>query len=264
MTASDPGARHSVASFRSRVTAKESLIGTFVKTPAYQNIEVLGTSGLDFVVLDAEHAPFDRGCLDTCCLAAKAYELPALVRTAGSNPQHVLEALDLGATGVLIPHVNTVDTAVQISQASRYREANGQRGYSNSPRAGGYGRTPMSVHVEQSDQQTTLIAQIETAAAVDAAEGIASVPGIDALFIGRADLALSYRVDRLDHPILQEAVEHICHIGQKTGTALGMFLPDASDISTYQALGVSFFVIASDQTLLRQAASGLTGKGPGR
>lgn len=248
-----------VAEFRTRMRGKESLIGTFVKTPSYQTVEILGASHLDFVVLDGEHAPFDRASLDVCCLGAWASQLPVLVRTANANPDTLLSALDVGATGVLVPHVDSVDMAVAVARACRYREANGQRGYSNSPRAGGYGLTSLKDHIEASDNTATVAVQIETAVAVDAVDDIAQVAGIDALFIGRADLALSYRVDRLDHPVVQDAVERICHAGQKTGTTVGMFLPDTSDVEAFQALGVSFFIISSDQTLLRNAASRLKG-----
>jgi 2-keto-3-deoxy-L-rhamnonate aldolase RhmA len=84
--------------FRQRVRRRERLAGTFVKTAAHPLVEVLGTTGLDFIVIDAEHAPFDRAAIDACVLAARAGALPALVRVADETAATILGVLDAGAT----------------------------------------------------------------------------------------------------------------------------------------------------------------------
>src|SRR3954454_24645161 len=88
---------------RSRLLAREHLIGTFVKTPTTHATEILGALGFDFVVIDEEHAPFDRMATDTALLAARAAGTAALVRV--QNATSILSVLDCGATGVLVPHV---------------------------------------------------------------------------------------------------------------------------------------------------------------
>ncbi len=93
------------AGFRQRMLSGEFLAGTFQKTPSYEVIEVLAMSGLDFVCLDAEHAPFDRGRMDACLAMARALDFPALVRVGAFTPQDVLQALDSGAVGIVVPHV---------------------------------------------------------------------------------------------------------------------------------------------------------------
>ncbi|HWL28693.1 MAG TPA: aldolase/citrate lyase family protein [Burkholderiaceae bacterium] len=227
------------------------MAGTFVKTTHYQTVEVLAGTGLDFVVLDAEHAPFGRESLDACCLAARAGNLPALVRTASSRSEHILQALDGGASGVLVPHVDDAATAARVVSAARYREAQGARGFSNSPRPGGYGDVALSTHISHSDRQTSVVVQIETAAGVDHVDDIAQVAGVDALFVGRADLAVSCGVDTIDHPRVQAMVEKVCLAAKRHGRPLGIFLPNAAGIDAFTALGFSFFVIGSDQSLLK-------------
>ena len=111
------------------------LLGTFVKTPGPHNTEALGTAGLDFVVIDEEHAPFDRGSIDLALLGARAGGIAGLVRV--SDAGHLLAALDDGATGVLIPHVDSPQRAAEVVSLCRYR--GGSRGFSNTTRAGGYG-----------------------------------------------------------------------------------------------------------------------------
>src|SRR5690606_28845736 len=114
------GGRHSMgetasssrrAAFRRRLLAGERVIGTFIKTPTGHATEILGDLGFDFVVIDQEHAPFDRATIDTVLLAARAAEIAGIVRVPEANPSAVLSALDCGATGVLVPHVASPDMA---------------------------------------------------------------------------------------------------------------------------------------------------------
>ncbi len=240
---------------RSALISGERALGTFVKTTHYQTVELLAGTGLDFLVLDAEHAPFGREALDACCLASRAHAMPAMVRTASHRPEHILQALDCGAHGVLVPHVDDAATAAQVVAAARYREAGGQRGFSNSPRAGGYGSATLAQHIVSSDRQTAVMVQIESATAVANVADIAAVLGVDALFIGRADLAVSYGADTIDDPTVEAAVDRVAAVGQEHGLPLGIFLPDASKVAAFQQRGFSIFIIGSDQSLLKQAAA---------
>ena len=248
--------------FRERLQASERLIGTFVKTAAYQTVEVLGASGLDFVVIDAEHAPFDRSQLDTCLLAARAAQLPALVRIPDDSPRSVLDALDVGATGVLVPHARSAEDVRRVFAASRYRD--GVRGFSNSPRAGQYGRIAMAEHVAASDRDTALLCQIEDREAVEAIDAIAAVDEVDCLFIGRADLAVSYGVFELAHAQVEAAVRRICEACVAAGKPVGVFLGDEREIKRWEALGATLFVIGSDQSLLRAQVATLVAQFRGK
>ena len=89
--------------FRARLLAHQTLVGTFLKTPTGHGVEIIGDAGFDFVVIDQEHAPFDRSSTDVALAIACARGLPALVRVAG--PEAILSVLDGGATGILMPHV---------------------------------------------------------------------------------------------------------------------------------------------------------------
>ena len=243
------------APFRQRLRDRDVLSACFIKTPAFQHVEIAGASGLDAVVLDTEHASFDPSQLDVCLLAARAAGTAGLVRLADQRPETALHALDLGAAGVVVPHVKDAATARAVVAICRYRD--GERGFSNSPRAGGYGAIGMADHVTASDNVISVICQIEDASAIDHVADIAAVPGVDCLFIGRADLALSYGVTQLDHPRVDAAIATIIDAGQARGIAVGIFLADATAVGSYAQRGVSFFVIGSDQSWLRSAATQL-------
>lgn len=238
---------------RQRWQAGERLVGTFVKTTSHQVIEVLAHSGLDFVVLDAEHAPFDRGSLDTCLLAARASGLAALVRVP--DVAAVLAALDVGAEGVLVPHVADADRAARVVAAGRYR--GGSRGFSSSHRAGSYGCADPVQYLREADERTVLIAQIEDREALECVEGLMAVPGIDGFFIGRADLMVSMGAAGPHAPEVEQAVARIAAAARRAGQRFGLFVPAfvPEEIARFAGLGASLFVIGSDQSLMRAAAS---------
>ena len=116
-------------SFRRRFIAGERLIGTFIKTPATHPVEIIGAVGFEFVVIDEEHAPWDRVAIDGALLAARAAGTAGIVRVAEPTAAKILSVLDDGATGVLVPHVSSAAKAREIAAACRYR--GGRRGFSN-------------------------------------------------------------------------------------------------------------------------------------
>lgn len=239
---------------RDRLRAGASLAGTWIKTPHPHVVEVLALSPLDLLVLDAEHAPFDRGQLDACILAARAGNKPVLVRPASSADEQILNALDCGADGVIVPHVRSAAEARAIARACHY--VSGGRGYAGSSRAADYTTLGMKGHRAQA-ANVTVIAQIEDHEAVDAIEEIAGVEGIDALFVGRADLAISYDVATPDDPVVVAAVERICAAARAAGRTVGMFLSRTADVSEWRGKGASLFVLRSDQEFLLAGAAAL-------
>jgi len=109
------------SSFRRRFSARQHLVGCFIKTLTTHATEILGALGYEFVVIDEEHAPFDRAMTDVVLLAARASNLAGIMRVSSDDPSKILSCLDCGATGVLVPHVATVEKAKAVAAAARYR-----------------------------------------------------------------------------------------------------------------------------------------------
>lgn len=241
--------------FPERLAARDFLVGTFVKTPSPIVVEVLALTGLDCLCLDAEHAPFDRAQIDLCVALARAAEKPVLVRVPIASPDQILNALDCGATGIVAPHIRSVAEAQALARACRYGA--GGRGYAGSSRAAAYTTRAMADHLAASARTTTVIAQIEDPEAVEDIDAIAQVPGIDALFIGRADLTVAYGAQTQDDPRVIAAVERICEAGQRHGRTIGMFVARAEDVPAWRARGASLFLLESDHTFLLKGAAEL-------
>ncbi len=97
--------------FKDAIRSGQPTLGIFVRTPAVQVVEALGHCGVDFIVLDAEHAPFGVAELDVCILAGRSVGIPVLVRLGDPRPANILQVLDLGAAGIIVPHVGSAKTA---------------------------------------------------------------------------------------------------------------------------------------------------------
>ncbi|MEO5897525.1 MAG: aldolase/citrate lyase family protein [Vicinamibacterales bacterium] len=237
--------------FRSRLRAREPIIGTFLKTASPTVCEVLSLTSLGCVCVDAEHAPFGRTELDACLMALAAGDMPALVRVPSAASSEILYALDGGGVGVVVPHVVSGDQAREVVAACHYGA--GGRGYAGSTRAARFTTTPMAAHLADSAAMTTVIAQIEDAEALPHLDAIARTPGLDALFVGRMDLTVSLGASSPQEPVVVAAVEQIVAAGCAAGIAVGLFLTTVNEAQDWLKRGATFFLVASDQQLLLEA-----------
>lgn len=245
-------------SLKRKLAEGHVVVGTFVKTPSPIIVEVLAMTGLDCLVLDAEHAPFDRGAIDGCIMAAAAAGMDVLVRTPSGAPEHILNALDCGATGVLVPHVRSADEARDLVRLAHY--GGGGRGYAGSSRAARYTTKPMATHLADSAARTVIVAQIEDPEAIDSIDAIAAVDGIDAMFVGRADLTVSYGAVDQDDGRVVAALEAVLAAGQAHRRPTGLFLAREGDVPIWKELGARLFLLGSDHGFLLSGAAALTAR----
>ena len=241
--------------FKYRLLAKELLVGTFVKTPSPMLCEVLGSTDLDLVCLDAEHSPFDRLVQDQCLYALRNEAMPSLVRVPSAAAEHILNALDCGATGVVIPHVKSLELAQSVAAAAHFGA--GGRGYAGSTRSAAYTTKPMQKHLQDSSNETVVVAQIEDVEALDVIDEIAEVEGIDCFFIGMIDLTVALGADSPAAPEVIAAAGKVCAAAEKNNRRLGIFVLKVADIPFWQERGVSLFLLRSDHGFIRQGAAAL-------
>lgn len=240
--------------FKERLASGELTVGTWIKTPEPSVVEVLALTDLDCLVLDAEHAPFDRRDIDLGVQAARPLAKPILVRIPAARPEYALQALDCGATGLIVPHIRSAAEAQAAVRMSHYGK--GGRGYAGSSRAASYTRTPMAEHLANSAANTVVILQIEDPEAVETIDDIAAVEGVDALFVGRIDLAVAMGKSP-DDPEVIESVATICASARRNGRIVGMFLNRVEDVPYWRERGASLFLLGSDQAFLLSGASQL-------
>lgn len=241
------------AAFRARLLAGDRLVGTFVKTPSPAVIEILAQTGLDFLVLDAEHVAMGREVVDLCLLAGRATAIPMLVRVPVASTEWIGSVLDSGAAGIMAPQVRSAAEAETIAAAVRYGP--GGRGFSPSTPAAGYGRRSVAEHLELAGRETVLVCQIEDPEAALAAGAIAGVPGVDCLFVGPVDLAVACGKTSPGDPDVVTLCRQIVGIAGEGKARTGMFVGSAAQIPTWADAGAGLFVVGTDQAFLKAGAA---------
>ncbi len=236
---------------RHRIRAGEPLIGTWVSLGDPACIEILGGSGFDFLLLDGEHAPLDERTLLAQAIAAKAAGAPVMYRVRGNETARIKIALDLGVDAIMVPWVNSAEDARRAVAAARYPPL-GERGI-GPWRASNYYAAQWE-HVRSANEQVALVIQIEQARAVEALDEILAVEGIDAAFIGPADLGASLGVLGGPDPKIDQAIDRIATLCSAASMTVGIDVAEPQQIPAFREQGLSLFTYGLDVAYLAEGA----------
>jgi len=206
------------------------VVGTMVRMVRNPAIALIAShAGLDFIMLDLEHGPYNLETVDDIFKVGRSLGLGCLVRVPELAKGYVSRIMDAGATGVMVPMVESVEEAKLLTQWTKYAPLGG-RGFGG---VGGHtdfasiGSDATSAFMAQTNEETIAIAQIETAKAVEDIDAIADVPGIDALLIGPNDLAISLGcAGDLMGAALDKAIGKVAAAAKKHGKIFGLHAPD--------------------------------------
>ncbi len=236
--------------FRKRLRNGEKLIGTMVTLTSPAVAEILADTGFDWLFIDGEHGPFETKEIHAT-LQAVGEKAACVVRVPVAGEVPIKKALDLGATGIIAPQVNTAEQAQQVVHFSRYAP-DGTRGVGLG-RAHGYGMR-FNEYLEAANEQVTVVVQAEHARAVENIEAIVQVAGIDAVLIGPYDLAASLgKMGQVADPAVVDAIDHVTTTGIRTG----MFGVTADAVKPYIEKGYTLIVAGVDTMLLGNAAKSI-------
>lgn len=213
------------------------LFGIFTGMASPAIVEMCGHAGFDFVVLDNEHGPAGLETTEHLIRAARCVNIIPVVRTLEAD---ILRVLDIGASAIQVPQVNTAEQARRIVAAAKYPPLGG-RGAAFSPRAAGYGFFGGQAHAKMSNEGTSVILMTETEEALANLDEILAVPGIDALFIGPNDLSFSMgHQGNQKHPDVVAAIDAAVKKIARTQVAPGLMTVPADDYKRYAALGARY------------------------
>lgn len=237
---------------RARLGAGETLIGAFANLGSALAVEALGVAGFDWVVIDLEHGGGHEADLVGQLHGAAAGGSHALVRVESLELSRAGRALDLGAEGIMFPRVDGPEHARAAIAATRYPPA-GARGVATYNRACAFGTRPDAI--DEAAGGTLGVVQIESPAAVAAAEAIAATDGVDVLFIGPGDLSHAMGIrGAFGDPAFREAVARVVAAADGAGKAAGILLGAADQVPAALADGFRMIGVGSDSSLLVQAA----------
>ncbi|MER7364748.1 HpcH/HpaI aldolase family protein, partial [Nonomuraea wenchangensis] len=201
--------------------ARRPLIGMWVCSGSPLVAEICAGSGLDWLLIDAEHSPNGPESLLAQLQAVAGYPVTPLVRPPAGDPVVIKQYLDLGVQNLLIPMVDTAEQAAAMVRAVEY-PPHGIRGVGSAlARASRWNRVPDYLRTARTT--LSLFVQIESAEAVENVDAIAATPGVDGVFVGPADLAASLGVlGEQDHPEVVAAVEHCLRAAKAAGVKVGL------------------------------------------
>lgn len=217
--------------------------------------EILAGAGFDWILVDTEHGPSEVPDVLAQLQAMATGTAEPIVRCAWNDPVLIKRLLDVGARSLLVPWVQNADEARKAVAATRYPPL-GVRGVSVAPRANRFGRVP-GYHRSAHEEMCVLV-QVETRAAVGEIEAIASVDGVDGIFIGPSDLAadLGHLADPR-HPEVQATIAGACARIRAAGKAAGILTSDPVEATGYLENGFTFVAVGSDVGLLNQGTKAL-------
>jgi 2-keto-3-deoxy-L-rhamnonate aldolase RhmA len=242
------------ARFRARLERREPLLGTLLTLPSPEIAEVMATAGFDWLFIDMEHGLLDFAAVQRMAQAASR-SCPCIVRVPHNEPSLIARALDTGAAGVIVPHVNTAAEARAAVMAGKYPPS-GERSVGVA-RAQGYGGRLRDAIAHDNDE-TIIVAQVEHIAAVAKISEIVEVPGISAVFIGPFDLSASLgRPGEIAAPDVQHAIAEIASAAATADLPCGIFVVDGEAAGAAFAAGHSLVCATTETLLLRQAAADL-------
>lgn len=231
---------------RTRLRAREQLIAAWLDLGSAATAELAAGAGFDAVIVDLEHGAGDEAAARAQIAAAGT----ALVRTPDGGTQ-AGRMLDAGAAGVIFPRVGSAAEARELAHAIRYA---GGRGVSPFARSNRWGAGGGDWRLE-ADARVACLVQIERASALQEVEAIAALDGVDALFMGPADLSndLGLPPDLRD-PGLRAAAERIAGAARRHGKAAAIHLPSAEPAAEVRAIGFTFLTATFESQLLRIAS----------
>ena len=244
-------------SFRTRLTRGDLLVGTLVSLPAPEVAEILAEAGLDWLFIDMEHSQLDPPAAQLI-LQAVDQRIDCVLRVALNDEIWLKKALDTGASGVMIPQVNSAEDARRAVRFCKYPPQGGRS--VGLWRAQGYGAR-LAQYLAEANRQTAVIIQAEHIQAVNNIEAIIAVEGVDAVLVGPYDLSASMdHMGQVEHPDVQAAIQHVRRACQTRGMPLGIFATTAERAKAYIQEGYRLVAAGGDTLMLGNAARDILGK----
>jgi len=228
----------------------QPVIGCQIRSGAPMIAEIYGSCGFDYVFIEGEHFPYNIESVLNIVRACEFSGIEPFLRIPDHDPGKILQFLDMGVKGMFFPHCDTGEQVRVIMKAGKYSPV-GNRGFSNTSRATGYGLFPMTEYKAFANEHTLMIPFIESKEAIDNLDDIlASHP--DVLHVGPGDLSESYGAS-INDPVVQDVMDLVVKKSAAVGVAVGVPAATAAEAAALIKRGFLMIDLSSDLMLLRAA-----------
>lgn len=228
------------------------LLGTWVKIPTFETVQLLGHAGFNFVVVDLEHAPLSLNRAVELVFCAQAMGMAALVRLPDQRGSTIQPLLDGGADGLLVPRVADLQTAHAITRRMVFAPR-GERGLGATSRAGRWGLAPLPDYIGGGEQVLRMI-QLEDWASLERAAEFAELEHVGGVFIGHGDLFLSSG-KAASEPDVRALTARVLAAIREAGKVSGVAVGTPQEAREHLAMGFSLVMLSNDATLFGRAAA---------
>jgi 4-hydroxy-2-oxoheptanedioate aldolase len=241
---------------KTKLSKKETVIGTFFELGSCQTVEALASTGIDYIIIDCEHGPFDTESTLEYVRTAELSSLTPFVRVKDITRPSILKNLDLGAKGLIIPNVESIEQVKEIVEWGKYFPT-GKRGVFLG-RTSGFGNDSIAEDIDNyfniSNSETMIIPQCETMGCLENIEDIVSLEGVDGIFIGPYDLstALGAPAD-FTSKNFTDALERILKACKKTGKPCFIYTGTENEAKKLISDGYDGIALSMDASFLINA-----------
>ena len=239
------------------IEKKHYAVGTFLGAANPSIVEIMGYTGLDFVVIDTEHGPYDTMPMSDLIQAAESKGLSPVVRIADITHKEMQRAVDNGAEGIIIPCLKSIEDFRKAVDLGKFAPL-GNRGFIKG-RGSGFGNEPwasgtLTEYMRSSNEKVLLLPQCETREALENIEEIVQIEGIDGIFIGPFDLSICMGIPgQFDAPEFREAVDRILRVCKQSGKLCMTFTSTAEEARMYIKKGFDAIANSMDTIVIAQA-----------
>lgn len=238
---------------KARLRNNEAVIGCWLNLGSAVTAEIVALAGFDWVLIDLEHGAGGEQDVIAQLQAIAATPTAALVRVESHDKRRIHRVLDMGAEGVICPHIDDALQAREAVDGIRY-PPHGSRGVAKMVRATGFGKD-FNAYYAQSNDEILGVMQVESPEALLHLDEIAAMDGVDVLFIGPADLSMSLGIfGQFDHPIFVNAVNATIAAAERAGKATGILLFNPDDYARYFELGIRMIACGADATFVAEGS----------
>ena len=238
---------------KEKLNKGKAVLGTWNTLSSPLVTEVLAQSGLDFQIIDLEHGPFAMDKIHLHVSACENSQCTPLVRIPSNSDWMALQALDQGAHGVVVPHIDSVDDARTFVDAAKYYPR-GNRGFTPFSKAGGFTNTNVDEYISRAIDETINIVIIESKKGLDNLEEILKMDAIDIIYFGAYDLSQALgHPGNTKHPEVVRAIQQGVSLVNDAGKYAGGFVPQSKDeIQELLDIGMKFITYEVDSSLIHK------------
>lgn len=249
-----------MSNLKEKLSKGEKILGTMVTT--FSNVDIskiLKSCGFDFFIVDCEHGSFTTREVANIIAVARGIDMPALVRIPEMKREPALKFIEMGASGLLLPNVETKEQAEMLVDCTKYAPM-GHRGVSLSRPHTDFEKVANGVeYMKKANEETILMCQIESRKGVSNIDEIMAVEGVDVALIGPNDMTQDYGIlNQFDNPEIVSAFEKVVATAQKHGKYSGAHFASSVPLKPWIEKGMQMNMWSSDNGLISLGAVGMS------